>query len=1165
MNRYARIISILLVLLIASLLVPLAFSQETTAAINGVVKDQTGAVVANATVEVTSGALLGTKKVTTDSGGAYRVSQLPAGAYTITIMAPGFRQYKQGGIELSAGKEPTIDVSLTIGATGETIEVTGEAPTVDVTQSKVQTNVTHEQLDSMPKGRSFQSLIPLAPGARLEPLQGNVSNRNRGFDGYQMDGASDSENVYMIDGVNVTNVQNGGVGKGFQSEFIQEVQIKSSSYEAEFGGALGGVVNAIPQRGSNNWHGQLVAYYQSSAMSANDPCFYGFTANPGGSTTCGLRLNPGLASANTATSGACVAAGTCRLDGTPEYFVPKKDNRHIIEPGFSIGGPIFTNRLWLFTSYIPTLDTIRRTTTFNKANAGPRSLQRTDNTHNMYSRLDYRLFNSLRLYGSWNYGYERITGALGSPDSAYGQINTGAGVDPNTLRSDAGSVNPNQVFTFGGDWAATSKLVLSARYGYFYSNSETRGTPTGIRYLYDTTVNASSKDLSGAAFPASSFATSGTFNIPSNGATLFNPFRRKSWNGDASYFIGHAWGSHTFKTGYFWAAQSNDTAVVSANPAQVNLDWGLTYTPVTSGTACDQIKQQNVAAGLPGVCQGKYGYFFTGTTTTSNSGKTTQTAQAYYVQDTWTVGRGLTLNLGIRLDQETQPPYDPKRFPTVDFGWGDKIAPRIGGAYDLLHNGKLKVYASYGKFFDIMKMGLARGSFGSDYWHECIYTLDDPDYTKITPTGGTAAPGGCGPSGPAPGVNVGRFIENVDFRATKADPRDPAISPNMKPMAQHEFVTGVDWQISQAWILESRYSRKRLDNTIEDMSITDNLGFYIGNPGDHPFSDVLKRPTSIPCVPGGGFTCTPDAGGNYLNTTPFCAECPNQVKAVRRYDGLEFRLARRGGAKWYGAVSYAYSRLTGNYPGQTDTQVTDGGGGRHSPNNSRLFDLPQMTYLPNGKPLDGVMPTDRPNTAKVYGFYNLKWLGMTSVIGLNQSFFQGSPINSCLPTVGSGSSCQFAEGLGSFARFHRDATGAIINDGVVSNSRTDNMFQTDLSLVHSVRVSKTHENYLLKFELNAFNVLNQRAGMAVQESMLATGVISPNRPKRFANDPGVDWGKMMLGYNYTNALNGTGAFAGTVAGSGTTVQAPLTLASRYGKPIIFQNARQLRLAVRFTF
>ena len=70
----------------------------------------------------------------------------------------------------------------------------------------------------------------------------------------------------------------------------------------------------------------------------------------------------------------------------------------------------------------------------------------------------------------------------------------------------------------------------------------------------------------------------------------------------------------------------------------------------------------------------------------------------------------------------------------MKFGWGDKIAPRIGGAYDLLHNGKVKVYASYGKFYDIMKMGLARGSFGSDYWHNCVYAMDDPDYTKITPS-----------------------------------------------------------------------------------------------------------------------------------------------------------------------------------------------------------------------------------------------------------------------------------------------------------------------------------------------------------------------------------------------------------------------------------------------
>src|SRR5205807_7116565 len=346
-----------------------------------------------------------------------------------------------------------------------------------------------------------------------------------------------------------------------------------------------------------------------------------------------------------------------------------------------------------------------------------------------------------------------------------------------------------------------------------------------------------------------------------------------------------------------------------------------------------------------------------------------QTAPALYIQDSWNGGHGLTLNLGIRFDEERQPPYDPKRFPTVEFGFGDKIAPRIGGAYDVLHNGKIKIYASYGQFYDIMKLGLARGSFGSDYWHNCVYAMDDADYTKITPT--YPLGGGCPASGPAPGVTTGRFIENVDFRATKADPRDPAISPSMKPMKQHEFVTGADWEVHRNWALTFRYSRKRLDNTIEDMSITDNLGFYIGNPGT-TFADVLHRPVVIP-----------DANGNdYLTSVPFCAECPPVVKAIRRYDGAEFRLVRRGTGKWFGSLTYTYSRLTGNYPGLTNTDPTDGTFGRHAPNNSRLFDLPTMTYLPSGKIDDGPLATDRPHTVAGFAYYRLPWKHMETDLGL---------------------------------------------------------------------------------------------------------------------------------------------------------------------------------------
>jgi hypothetical protein len=107
----------------------------------------------------------------------------------------------------------------------ETVEVAADASVVDVTQSKVQVTVSRKDLDALPQGRSFQSVIPFDAGARNEPQQG-------GTNGFQSDGASNGENVYLIDGVNTTNIQNGGVGKSFQMDFVEEVQIKSSSFSS---------------------------------------------------------------------------------------------------------------------------------------------------------------------------------------------------------------------------------------------------------------------------------------------------------------------------------------------------------------------------------------------------------------------------------------------------------------------------------------------------------------------------------------------------------------------------------------------------------------------------------------------------------------------------------------------------------------------------------------------------------------------------------------------------------------------------------------------------------------------------------------------------------------------------------------------------------------------
>ena len=193
------------------------------------------------------------------------------------------------------------------------------------------------------------------------------------------------ENVYLMDGVNITNIQNGGVGKNFQMEFIEEVQIKSSSFEAEFGGALGGVINAVPKRGSNEWHGALLTYLSQQCAQRQQYAT--------GTLDAPTRLLPSLNHDDPART------------AVPEYFMANKDQRTIVEPGYQIGGPLSKNRLWMFSSYIPSIDTTRRTTTFTGAQSRPADSDPDYDQHNAYNRLDYGVTNSLRVFGAWNYAY----------------------------------------------------------------------------------------------------------------------------------------------------------------------------------------------------------------------------------------------------------------------------------------------------------------------------------------------------------------------------------------------------------------------------------------------------------------------------------------------------------------------------------------------------------------------------------------------------------------------------------------------------------------------------------------------------------------------------------------------------------------------------------------
>jgi Carboxypeptidase regulatory-like domain len=1178
----------------------LLFAQETTGGLQGTIKDSTGAVVAGAHLVLTGTSLVGEKTLDTDSAGYYHFLNLPPGTYRLSITAQGFKKAERGGVTIEVGHLPSLDISMEVGTTSEVVEVTGAAPLIDTTTETTLTNVTSDVIKDVPHGYSFQSVIQFAPGARNEPLAGGQVGPNAAMGtgtggqsagsgtngqafGYSVGGGADSENAYLVEGQETADAIGGFSHTNVPFAFIQEMQVKSSGIDAEYGGALGGVVNVIMKKGGNQYHGSVFAQAE--------------TGNWDGGPDSYPRYDP------TFTSG---TLGGALADPNYQDFQPTRDTLTDIFPGFAIGGPIMKDKLWFFASFNPEFRDRARTVNWdwpgNAAFAqqiGPTPFSGNQQTYYTNARIDYAATEKIRIFGSWLYQYQRQSGEfLPEADSTTGLPNPTSSSPPEIYGHGLGFSAPNVTTNVGLDYTISPRLVGTFRWGYNYQNYHDFGMPTAGAFDSFAASGVGAADNLGNPIAASSPLSqiSGFFSAPNNiNNTTYDETHRNQIDGDISWFKSGWAGTHNFKFGYQLMRLSNSVLQHYNEPNVTVIPGAGNYIPNYGGdfgTNCATADPGGVynsttgafTGGVYGGCAGQYGYVYL--QDYGSNGNATSMNHGFFVEDAWTIGHGVTINAGVRLEHEYLPAEDQ---PTggigqpIKFGWGSKIAPRLGAAWDVLNNGKWKVFGSYGRFYDIMKLNLAISSFGGQYWNNCYYALGTQDLSSIVPVfnSGTRYCGGPGAGATTPanfpnGTPAGlTFIEDANFRTfpttcATCTLTEEGVAPNLNPYQQHESVFGIDHQFARNVALEVRWDRRRLDNAIEDAAL---------------YSAALASETFVITNPGKGVDHTFDGFYNFLYGAPSGCQSlvggcpPNLPTAARNYDGVEFRLTKATSSHWAGMFSYTYSRFTGNYTGLTNTDISDGGGGRNAPNNSRAFDEPFFYYDYQGKFNNGLLPTDRPNVFKGYGYYELPWdhNKLTSDFGIFQYLYQGSPVSSYVdmgasfaPTFGApgvqdaevGAFPTYILPRGEFLPISQDGTGNL-NIGAPYYRRTPWFMQSDLQFQQGYKIT---ESKALSFSVTVPNALNQRSTTAYWQGLdsdytydqyLAPPSVNCGGPCSLINGPAY-YKAAMSGYNYVSLLQSS--VGGTV---GPNHQ--MTLNSLYGQPLYRQLSRNMYMAIKFTF
>jgi hypothetical protein len=611
-------------------------------ALRGTVADASGAVVPNATVVVRNDSIGLTRNIQASSDGAFEAASLPpAAGYAVTITAAGFANYTAKDIAVHVGETITVPIALKVSGGAETVSVEATSEALDTTRSGVSELVSQREINDLPiNGRRVDQFVLLTPGVTTDGAGGELTFR--GVPG---------NNIFLQDGIDVTQ-QWGQDDAGSTSAFspisqdaVQEFQVQTSNYSAEFGHAAGGIVNTLTKSGTNNFHGSAFEFFKNRTLNSPDP----FSVDAAGNV-----FNP------------------------PNW-------RHQV--GGSVGGPIKHDKLFFFGNTEETRESrpLVSSTSDSHLNADgsfvPGACDETVATAAQCAAAQayiQRTFATLPRRLNENVGFFKLDYRPTERDSVTGNFNLMQFASPNgtvaaTALTDGSGYYPN------GDQI---DLTRWARFSYTHVVSDRSLNEFRFGWFKDTrkqSLNPSLLPSDGllSGLSVSSLANLGvSVNIPNS-----QPSEDRFLMTD-NYSITIR--NHQIKFG----AETNylrdvENALFYAKGEyfyNTITDWAQDLTPVTGEASAGKHWNAFLQS---------YGPLLTRAIVRDYNG---------YAQDQWQVNRQLTLNLGLRYEfnRFTQPPENPAYPQTGQLNEPTKnFAPRIGFAYSM-NGGNTVVRGGYG-------------------------------------------------------------------------------------------------------------------------------------------------------------------------------------------------------------------------------------------------------------------------------------------------------------------------------------------------------------------------------------------------------------------------------------------------------------------------------------